>query len=112
MDGLFCDGSNPAVGAPNGRLQRSALAKLKWLVERDWSRSKLRPLARLAEGGTRELSPETIGNRKFFFPCRRHSGEKRNFYHTAAHAAYREGSGRASRKARSEAWFMFTWAGG
>ena len=35
MDGLFVMGQNPAVGAPNGRLERSALAKLKWLVVRD-----------------------------------------------------------------------------
>ena len=35
MDGLFVMGQNPAVGAPNGRLQRSALAKLKWMVVRD-----------------------------------------------------------------------------
>ena len=35
MDGLFVMGQNPAVGAPNGRLQRSALAQLKWLVVRD-----------------------------------------------------------------------------
>ena len=35
MEGLFVMGQNPAVGAPNGRLQRTALAKLKWLVVRD-----------------------------------------------------------------------------
>ena len=35
VEGLFVMGQNPAVGAPNGRLQRSALAKLKWLVVRD-----------------------------------------------------------------------------
>ncbi len=28
-------GQNPAVGAPNSRLERKALAKLKWLVVRD-----------------------------------------------------------------------------
>ena len=31
----FVMGQNPAVGAPNGPLQRSALAQLKWLVVRD-----------------------------------------------------------------------------
>src|SRR5438270_10593481 len=35
MEGLFVMGQNPAVGAPNGRLQRNAMAKLKWLVVRD-----------------------------------------------------------------------------
>src|SRR5207248_7737213 len=32
MDGLFVMGQNPAVGAANGRLERTALSKLKWLV--------------------------------------------------------------------------------
>jgi len=35
LDGLFVMGQNPAVGAANGRLERKALAKLKWLVVRD-----------------------------------------------------------------------------
>src|SRR6185312_1811709 len=34
LEGLFIMGQNPAVGAPNGRLERKALAKLKWLVVR------------------------------------------------------------------------------
>ncbi len=35
LEGLFVMGQNPAVGAPNARLERKALAKLKWLVVRD-----------------------------------------------------------------------------
>ena len=35
MEGLFIMGQNPAVGASNARLQRTALSKLKWLVVRD-----------------------------------------------------------------------------
>src|SRR5436309_4042461 len=35
LEGLFVMGQNPAVGAPNARLERRALAKLKWLVIRD-----------------------------------------------------------------------------
>src|SRR5262249_11489367 len=35
MEGLFVFGQNPAVGAPNSRLERRALAKLDWLVVRD-----------------------------------------------------------------------------
>jgi len=35
VEGLFVMGQNPAVGAPNGRLERKALANLKWLVVRD-----------------------------------------------------------------------------
>ena len=35
IEGLFVMGQNPAVGAPNARLERRALANLKWLVVRD-----------------------------------------------------------------------------
>jgi formate dehydrogenase major subunit len=35
LEGLFVMGQNPAVGAPNARLERRALTKLKWLVVRD-----------------------------------------------------------------------------
>ena len=36
IKGLYLFGQNPAAGAPNGRLNREALKKLKWLVVRDW----------------------------------------------------------------------------
>jgi formate dehydrogenase major subunit len=48
MDGLFVMGQNPAVGAPNAGLERSALAKLKWLSFATWSKSRRR-----ASGTTR-----------------------------------------------------------
>src|SRR5262245_43840826 len=35
MEGMFVMGQNPAVAAPNSRLQRKALSKLRWLVVRD-----------------------------------------------------------------------------
>ena len=38
MEGMFLMGQNPAVGAPNSRLQRKALSKLKWLVVREHGR--------------------------------------------------------------------------
>ena len=35
--GMFCVGQNPAVGSANSKLMRLALAKLDWLVVRDFS---------------------------------------------------------------------------
>src|SRR5438067_5044094 len=35
VEGLMVMGQNPAVGSPNGRLERKGLSKLKWLVVRD-----------------------------------------------------------------------------
>jgi formate dehydrogenase major subunit len=36
VKGLFLIGQNPAAGAPNGKLNRTALAQLDWMVVRDW----------------------------------------------------------------------------
>jgi formate dehydrogenase major subunit len=36
VHGLFLIGQNPAAGAPNGKLNRAALAQLDWMVVRDW----------------------------------------------------------------------------
>ncbi len=61
MEGLFVMGQNPAVGAPNARLQRTAMSKLKWLVVRDmveiesasWWYNSPEVEARRAEAGRR-----------------------------------------------------------
>jgi formate dehydrogenase major subunit len=37
LQGYFVMGENPAVGSANAKLQRSALARLNWLVVRDFS---------------------------------------------------------------------------
>jgi len=36
VEGLFVMGQNPAVAAPNSRLERKAVAKLKWLWCATW----------------------------------------------------------------------------
>ena len=33
LEGLVIMGQYPAVGSPNGKLERTALSKLKWLVD-------------------------------------------------------------------------------
>ena len=54
LEGLFVMGQNPAVGAPNGRLQRKALANLKWLVVRDMVETETATFwLRLARSGAR-----------------------------------------------------------
>ena len=54
VEGLFIMGQNPAVGASNGRLERKAMAKLKWLVVRDMVETETRVvLVQLAGSGAR-----------------------------------------------------------
>ena len=70
MDGLFVMGQNPAVGAANGRLERTALVPLKWLVVRDMVETETASFwydSPEVERG--ELPPETIGTEVFLFPA-------------------------------------------
>ena len=55
LDGLFVMGQNPGVGAPNARLQRKALANLKWLVVRD-TNEMLNLIAQLKPGGEAKMT--------------------------------------------------------
>lgn len=70
MEGLFVMGQNPAVGAPNSRLERKALAKLKWLVVRDMVETETASFwldsPEIARG---ELKPQDIETEVFFFPA-------------------------------------------
>ncbi|MBV9147786.1 MAG: molybdopterin-dependent oxidoreductase, partial [Acidobacteria bacterium] len=67
MEGLFVMGQNPAVGAANGRLQRTALSKLKWLVVRDFVETETASFwhdSQEIENG--ELKTEDIATEIFF----------------------------------------------
>ncbi len=70
MEGLFIMGQNPAVGASNSRLQRTAMSKLKWLVVRDMveieSASWWYNSPEVERG---ELKPEEIVTEVFLFPA-------------------------------------------
>jgi formate dehydrogenase major subunit len=66
VDGLFLMGQNPAVGAPNARLQRTALRQLKWLVVRDYF---LIESATFWKEGPDDPDPSAIGTEVFFLPA-------------------------------------------
>src|SRR5689334_6270925 len=70
MDGLFVMGQNPVVGASNGRLERKALSKLKWLVVRDLVETETAAFwldsPEVARG---ELKPQDIATEVFLFPA-------------------------------------------
>jgi len=66
VKGLFLMGQNPAVGAPNARLNRAALRKLDWLVVRDFF---LLESATFWKEGPDNPDPRTIGTEVFFLPC-------------------------------------------
>jgi formate dehydrogenase major subunit len=107
VEGLFLMGQNPAVGAPNSRLQRKALSKLKWLVVREmveiesanfWRES---PEIERGESKTGEIETEV-----FLFPAAGHAEKEGAFTNTQRLLQWREKAVDPPGDCRSDAWFM------
>jgi formate dehydrogenase major subunit len=107
MDGLFIMGQNPAVGASNSRLQRTAMSKLKWLVVRDlvevesaswWYNSP--------EVERGELKPEGIATEVFLFPAAGSAEKEGCQTNTQRLVQFRTKAVDPPGDARSETWFM------
>lgn len=108
MDGLFVMGQNPAVGAPNARLERSALAKLKWLVVRDLVETETASFWRNSPEVARgELDPEHIDTEVFLFPAAGTAEKDGTFTNTQRLLQFREKAVDPPGDARSETWFMY-----
>jgi formate dehydrogenase major subunit len=108
MEGLFVMGQNPAVGASNGRLERKALAKLKWLVVRDMVETETASFWYASPEVERgELSPETIGTEVFLFPAAGTAEKEGTFTNTQRLLQFREKAVDPPGDARSELWFMY-----
>src|SRR5260370_22482244 len=83
MEGMFLMGQNPAVGAPNSRLQRKALSKLTWLVVREMVEIESANFWRASPEVERgELKPEEIEAEIFFFPAAAHAEQDGAFTNT------------------------------
>jgi formate dehydrogenase major subunit len=108
MEGLFVMGQNPAVGASNGRLERSAMAKLKWLVVREMVETETASFWYASPEVERgELSPETIGTEIFLFPAAGTAEKEGTFTNTQRLLQFRNKAVDAPGDARSETWFMY-----
>jgi formate dehydrogenase major subunit len=108
VEGLFVMGQNPAVGASNGRLERKALAKLKWLVVRDMVETETASFWYASPEVERgELSPDSIGTEIFLFPAAGTAEKEGTFTNTQRLLQYREKAVDPPGDARSELWFMY-----
>jgi len=108
LEGLFVMGQNPAVGASNGRLERKALSKLKWLVVRDMVETETASFWYASPEVERgELSPDTIGTEIFLFPAVGTAEKEGTFTNTQRLLQYREKAVDPPGDARSELWFMY-----
>src|SRR5579871_4844861 len=108
LEGLFVMGQNPAVGASNGRLERKALANLKWLVVRDMVETETASFWYAPPEVERgELSPEMIGTEVFLFPAAGTAEKEGTFTDTQRLLQHREQAVDPPGDARSETWFLF-----
>jgi formate dehydrogenase major subunit len=108
LEGLFVMGQNPAVGAPNARLERRAMANLKWLVVRDLVETETATFwldSPEIERG--ELATESIATEVFFFPAAAHAEKDGCFTNTQRLLQWHEKAVDAPGDARSEAWFVY-----
>ena len=108
LDGLFVMGQNPAVGAPNGRLERKALAKLKWLVVRDMVETETASFWRDSPEVERgELRPEENATEVFLMPAAGQAEKDGTFTNTQRMLQYHKKAVEPPGDARSETWFIY-----
>lgn len=106
--GYFVMGENPAVGAPNGGLQREGLRKLEWLVVRDLVLTETAEFWRTApEIESGEVRTEDIQTEVFFFPAAAHTEKDGAFTNTQRLLQWHHKAVEPPGDARSELWFMF-----
>jgi formate dehydrogenase major subunit len=108
LEGYFVMGENPAVGSANSKLQRLALAKLKWLVVRDFT--ELETSNFWLDGPeieTGELVTEEIGTEVFLMPAAAHTEKDGSFTNTQRLLQWHHKAVEPEGDCRSELWFMY-----
>jgi formate dehydrogenase major subunit len=81
--GMFCVGQNPTVGSANTKLMRLALAKLEWLVVRDFQPTESGSFWKDSpEHETGEVRAQDIDTEVFFLPAAAHTEKDGNFTNT------------------------------
>jgi formate dehydrogenase major subunit len=98
LEGLFVMGQNPAVGSPNGKLERAALGKLQWLVVRE--------MVETETAAFWQDAPDDIDTEVFFFPAASHVEKSGTFTNTQRLLQWREKAVDPPGEARSELEFM------
>jgi formate dehydrogenase major subunit len=91
-------GQNPAVGSPNGKLERAALGKLQWLVVRE--------MVETETAAFWQDDPDGIDTEVFFFPAASHVEKSGTFTNTQRLLQWREKAVDPPGDARSELEFM------
>jgi formate dehydrogenase major subunit len=83
VKGMFCVGQNPTVGSANSKLMRLALAKLDWLVVRDFQPTESAMFWKDSpEHESGEVRAQDIQTEVFFLPAAAHTEKDGNFTNT------------------------------
>jgi formate dehydrogenase major subunit len=108
ITGLLVMGQNPAVGGQNARLQRKALAKLDWLLVRDFYETETAAFWRNSpEIASGELKTADIKTEVFFLPSAMVPEMEGSFTNTQRLLQYHEKAADPPGDARSNLWFTY-----
>ena len=106
--GFFVIGENPAVGSANSRLHRLAMAKLDWLVVRDFSEIETASFWHDApEMATGELTSTAIPTEVFLLPAAAHTEKDGTFTNTQRMLQWHHKAVDPVGDVRSDLWFYF-----
>ncbi|GAB3214327.1 formate dehydrogenase [Marinactinospora thermotolerans] len=106
--GYFLMGENPAVGSANSKAQRMGMAKLDWLVVRDFSLIESATWWRDGpEIESGEMRTEDIATEVFFFPAAAHIEKSGSFTNTNRMVQWHTRAVPPNGDARSDLWFTF-----
>ena len=108
IKGQFIFGQNPVVGAVNAELVEEGLAKLDWLVVRDFAMVETadfwRDGRRVRKG---EISPEEIDTEVFFLPAAMPGEKDGTLTNTSRLVQWHDHVLEAPGDSRSDLWFMY-----
>lgn len=107
MKGQFVFGQNPVVGAANSELVQRGMAKLEWLVVRDFAMTETANFWQkggLVQRG--ELRPEQIGTEVFFFPSAMAAEKEGTVTNTTRLVQWHDKVCDPPGDSRSDLWFL------
>ena len=108
IKGFLCLGQNPGVGGQNARFQRKALAKLDWMVVRDFYETETAAFWRNShEIKSGELKSADIKTEMFFLPSACVPEMEGSFTNTQRLLQYHEKAADPPDDARSNIWFTY-----
>ena len=108
IKGQFIFGQNPLVGAVNSELVEAGLAKLEWLVVRDFAMTETGDFwkaGRRVQKG--EIAPDQIGTEVFFLPAALPGEKEGTVTNTSRLVQWHDHVCEAAGDSRSDLWFMY-----